>query len=294
MIMIQNEEFVQEVWDTARKITCDWTNRMEKLITFQPFAVDMLQAKEVRYTGDDLKCWMDIKVGKGPFGDSIDGIVKIGEELTIVVYSKDGGMDFDMLVKNCYAYDSQNIEDKKTTRIQLSDDKGCLLKPKLMSYFYRTRDTGSTGADLISFASLYAFKFPDKMDFYLTCEVELCKSGCKNVCQDPNVVVGPHDTRAAPPPPPPHEDLILVSPIQGPSSVVPGILHTLDAPPPPPPPLLPQEDLILASPIQGPSSVVLPIPHILGAPPPPPPLLPQEGLILASPIQDPSSVAEEL
>ncbi|XP_037803686.1 uncharacterized protein LOC119598129 [Penaeus monodon] len=185
MIMIQNEEIVQEVWDTARKITCDWTTRMEKLITFRPFAVDMLQAKEVRYSGDDVMCWMDIQLGKGPFSNTVDGIVKIGDELTVVIYSKDGGSEFDMLVKNCFAYDSDDLEDERTTRLQLSDERGCLLKPKLMSYFSRTRQTGTTGADIIAFASLFAFKFPDKMDVYLSCEVELCKGGCTNMCEDP-------------------------------------------------------------------------------------------------------------
>ncbi|XP_068236799.1 uncharacterized protein [Palaemon carinicauda] len=185
MIMIQHEEIVQEIWDTARKITCNWSSRMEKLITFRPFAVDMLPAKNVQYSGDDVMCWMDIKLGKGPFSNTVDGIVKIGDELTIVIYSKDGSSEFDMLVKNCMAYDSEDLEDERTTRIQLSDDRGCLLKPKLMSYFFRTKDTGTTGADIIAYASLFAFKFPDKMDVYLSCEVELCKGGCSDVCDNP-------------------------------------------------------------------------------------------------------------
>ncbi|XP_064081997.1 mucin-2-like isoform X1 [Macrobrachium nipponense] len=185
MIMIQHEEIVQEIWDTARKITCNWSSRMEKLITFRPFTVDMLPAKNVQYSGDDVMCWMDIQLGKGPFSNTVDGIVKIGDELTIVIYSKDASSEFDMLVKNCMAYDSEDLEDERTARIQLSDSRGCLLKPKLMSYFFRTKDTGTTGADIIAYASLFAFKFPDKMDVYLSCEVELCKGGCKNVCDNP-------------------------------------------------------------------------------------------------------------
>lgn len=205
MIMMQNEEMVQEIWDIARKISCDWTTRMEKLITFRPFAVDMVQAEEVRYSGDDVMCWMDIQLGKGPFANPVDGIVKIGDEMTIVVYSKDGGADYDMLIKNCYAYDSQDLE--SSTKLQLSDEQGCLLKPKLMNYFLRTRNTANTGADLIAYATMYAFKFPDKMDVFLSCEVELCKGGCDNICDGaPSKIVEKFETTTKPtvtiPPPP--------------------------------------------------------------------------------------------
>lgn len=185
MILVQNEELVQEAWDSARTITCDWTTRLEKLVTFRPFAVDVLQAREVRYSSDDVMCWMDIQLGQGPFSTTLDGIVKIGEELTVVIYAQDGGLEYDMLVKNCFAYDSEDTEDEKTTRLQLSDERGCLLKPKLLSSFNRTRNTGSSGADIITYATLFAFKFPDKMDVYLSCEVELCKEGCTSMCEEP-------------------------------------------------------------------------------------------------------------
>ncbi|XP_071521123.1 uncharacterized protein [Panulirus ornatus] len=209
MIMIQTEEVVQELWDAARQIICDWTTRMEKLVTFRPFTVDVLQAREVRYSGDDVMCWMDIQLGEGPFSTSLDGIVKIGDQLAVVIYVQDGGLEYDMLVKNCFAYDSQDVEDERTTQLRLTNERGCLLKPKLMSSFRRTRNTGSSGADIIAYASLFAFKFPDKMDVFLSCEVELCTGGCTSTCEeDPGLpsslmsLMEPTTTKASRPPPP--------------------------------------------------------------------------------------------
>jgi len=52
-----------------------------------------------------------------------------------------------------------------------------------MEYFRRTFDTRSTGADIIAFARMNAFKFPDKMDVFLSCELEMCKGGCDTHCE---------------------------------------------------------------------------------------------------------------
>ncbi|CAG0893634.1 unnamed protein product [Darwinula stevensoni] len=184
-IIIQMEEVVQEAWDTARKISCDWKDSLEKEVIFQPFTVGMLEVQEVRFGGDNVECWMDIKKGKDPFGTTVEGILEIGEDMTVVVYASDGGSNFDILVKNCWAYDSMDYENSGTNKVRLSDDKGCRLKPKLMDYFFRTRETRSTGASIIAYAPIYAFKFPDKMGVYLTCDVQLCKGGCTDFCEDP-------------------------------------------------------------------------------------------------------------
>jgi hypothetical protein len=40
------DAMVQDIWDSARKITCDWQSKLEKVITFSPFGVaDLKQVK---------------------------------------------------------------------------------------------------------------------------------------------------------------------------------------------------------------------------------------------------------
>ena len=42
IIIIQMDEEVQEVWDSARKINCEWVNLIKKRVEFEPFEVQML------------------------------------------------------------------------------------------------------------------------------------------------------------------------------------------------------------------------------------------------------------
>jgi len=183
-IVIQADAMVQDSWDSARKITCDWQSKLEKMVTFAPFGVaDLLQVAEVKFagSGDNVRTRMEIQFGRGPFSPPLEGLTKIGDELTVVVYAEDGGAGYDVLVKNCYAYDSRDF--KRANKIRLLNDHGCLFRPHQMEYFKRTFDTRSTGADIIAFARMNAFKFPDKMDVFLSCELEMCKGGCDTHCE---------------------------------------------------------------------------------------------------------------
>lgn len=49
ILVIQSDEDVQEIWDTARKITCSRAidDEQEKTIIFKPFVVDMLEVVSV-------------------------------------------------------------------------------------------------------------------------------------------------------------------------------------------------------------------------------------------------------
>jgi len=183
-IVIQADAMVQDSWDSARKITCDWQSKLEKMVTFAPFGVaDLLQVAEVKFagSGDNVRTRMEIQFGRGPFAPPLEGLTKIGDELTVVIYAEDGGAGYDLLVKNCYAYDSRDF--KRANKIRLLNDHGCLFRPHQMEYFKRTFDTRSTGADIIAFARMNAFKFPDKMDVFLSCELEMCKGGCDTHCE---------------------------------------------------------------------------------------------------------------
>lgn len=183
-VVIQADPLVQDSWDSARKITCDWQSKLEKMVTFQPFGVaDLLQVAEVKFagSGDNVRTRMEIQLGRGPYAPPLEGLTKIGDELTVVVYAEDGGAGYDVLVKNCYAYDSRNFQ--RAAKIRLLNDHGCLYRPHQMEYFRRTFDTRQTGADIIAFARMNAFKFPDKMDVFLSCELEMCKGGCDTHCE---------------------------------------------------------------------------------------------------------------
>lgn len=85
-------------------------------------------------------------------------------------------------VRDCVARDKAS-----TNILQLTDERGCILKPKLFGTFQKTNDTGNTGTSIIAYAFFQAFKFPDVMDLFIECNVELCKTNC-DPCPDANQV----------------------------------------------------------------------------------------------------------
>ena len=96
VIIVQMDPLVQEVWDTARKITCSWEDSYEKFIrlvfavccnkrvnncsanepimfsnciiySFQPFTVGGLSpGGTVTMDRNNVKFWMEIKTGRYP------------------------------------------------------------------------------------------------------------------------------------------------------------------------------------------------------------------------------------
>ncbi|XP_076328757.1 uncharacterized protein LOC143234944 isoform X2 [Tachypleus tridentatus] len=182
IIIFQMDPSFQEVWDLARRISCQWIDTYEKRIEFQPFVVDMLDVVSVPFQGDKIECWMDLQIGTFPEIQPINGIVKIGQEMSIIIYIGRNTVDVDVRVKDCYAFDTPNYNDSATKRLQLTDLEGCPVQQKLIDYWKRTFQTGNTGASVIAFTSLNAFKFPDVMDVYITCNIEVCKQRCINRC----------------------------------------------------------------------------------------------------------------
>jgi len=170
-IIIQYDPYVQEVWDQARKLRCTWYDFYEKAVTFRPFQVDMLHAVTANFLGDNLQCWMQIQVGKGPWASEVSGIVKIGQTMTMVLAIKDDENKFDMLVRNCVAHDG------KRAPIQLVDQNGCVVRPKIMSKFQKIKNFGPS-ASVVSFAYFQAFKFPDSMNVHFQCVIQVCRYNC--------------------------------------------------------------------------------------------------------------------
>jgi hypothetical protein len=138
----------------------------------------MLNAVTANFLGDNLQCWMQIQSGKGPWSSEVSGIVKIGQTMTMVLGIKDEENKFDMIVRNCVAHDG------KRTPIQLVNELGCIIRPKIMSKFHKIKNFGPS-ANVVSYAYFQAFKFPDSMNVHFQCVIQVCRFNCPEpVCPD--------------------------------------------------------------------------------------------------------------
>ncbi|KAM7305592.1 uncharacterized protein LOC8036808 [Ixodes scapularis] len=184
-IIIQYDPQVQEIWDQARRLRCTWYDFYEKAVTFRPFNVDMLDAVTANFLGDNIQCWMQIQVGKGPWASEVAGIVKIGQTMTMVLAIKDDENKFDMLVRNCIAHDG------KHQPIVLVDEYGCVARPKIMSRFQKIKNFGAS-ASVVSYAYFQAFKFPDSMNVHFQCVIQVCRYECPEPKCEGDAALGGH------------------------------------------------------------------------------------------------------
>lgn len=177
VLVLQNEPGIQEVWDHIRRVRCLWEGNLTKQLV-SSLSVGMLNQITSNFSGDTAMARLDIQTGRGPFAPEANGLIKIGEVMTLVV-TVTGDPGFDIFVRECIARDSESRH-----VVPLTDSNGCVLKPKLFGSFQKTRETGNTGASIIAYAFFNAFKFPDEMDLIIQCDVELCKTDC-DVCPNP-------------------------------------------------------------------------------------------------------------
>lgn len=174
IIIIQNDPDVQEVWDTARAIRCEWRTNYRKVVSTKQRAA-MTEVQTMRFAGDDVEVWMEIQSGKGPWADPVANIVPIGHTMTLLIGANDKKSEFDLRVGKCRAHDGVR------TPIFLTDRDGCVLKSKLMSPFMKANNWGPHSST-IAFAHFSAFKFPETTNVYIECDVEVCKHGCRDMC----------------------------------------------------------------------------------------------------------------
>lgn len=80
-----------------------------------------------------------------------------------------------MRVKSCEASDGVNRP------ILLSDEHGCVLRPKMVSKFLKLRSNDGRST-VMSYAFFHAFKFPDSLQVFIRCKVEICRFGCPEHC----------------------------------------------------------------------------------------------------------------
>ena len=143
----------------------------------------MLDFEEVRFEGDKVECFMDLEVGRYPDSRDITEAVSIGQPLSLVIYTRDDNEMYDIHVKECFAYSSSEYESPETVQLQLTDKQGCVMRNKLIEGFYVERESlDNGGSKLVAFGHLSAFRFPDVLDVYTTCEVQICKGVCQNKC----------------------------------------------------------------------------------------------------------------
>lgn len=116
---------------------------------------------------------MEIQEGAGPTSREVSKIVSVGQPMTIVVAINDYNGVFDMRVKSCVAHDGVQQP------IALTDEYGCVLRPKMLTPFTKIRNPSSDKkATVLSYSRFLAFKFPDSMTVQIQCTVEVCRHGC--------------------------------------------------------------------------------------------------------------------
>jgi len=175
-IIIQYDAELIEVWDEAKRLRCEWYNDYEKTATKPPMVIADLDVIALNFRGDNVDCWMEIQDGKGPWAAPVTGIVPLGSTLTMVIAINDYAGEFDMRTKSCEASDGSG------TPIYLTDEDGCVLRPKMFSNFMKIR-MNDNRATVLTYAHFHAFKFPDTMSVNLRCKVEICRYGCPDHCQ---------------------------------------------------------------------------------------------------------------
>ncbi|XP_033214690.1 uncharacterized protein LOC117171459 [Belonocnema kinseyi] len=175
-VVVQYDKDLLEVWDEAKRLRCEWFNDYEKTASKPPMVIADLDVIQLDFRGDNVDCWMEIQHGKGPWAPPVSGIVPLGSTLTLVVAINDYRGEFDMRVKSCVASDGGGHT------IQLSDEFGCVLRPKMISRFLKARGNDDR-ATVIAYAFFHAFKFPDALSVHIKCKVEICRHGCLDHCQ---------------------------------------------------------------------------------------------------------------
>ncbi|XP_068911869.1 cuticlin-5 [Tenebrio molitor] len=195
-VVVQYDKDLLEVWDEAKRLRCEWFNDYEKTASKPPMVIADLDVVQLDFRGDNVDCWMEIQHGKGPWAPPVSGIVPLGSTLTLVVAINDYRGEFDMRVKSCVASDGGGHV------IQLSDEFGCVLRPKMISRFLKARGADER-ASVITYAFFHAFKFPDALSVHIKCKVEICRHGCLDHCQiqpdkgdvDSDLYLGPLDRK---------------------------------------------------------------------------------------------------
>uniref|UniRef100_A0A2S2QF31 ZP domain-containing protein n=1 Tax=Sipha flava TaxID=143950 RepID=A0A2S2QF31_9HEMI len=180
VLVVQNEPGIQEAWDVIRTVRCLWEGNLNKALSIA-LNIGMLNQEVVTFSGDTATARLDIQSGKGPFAPPANGLVKIGETMTLVV-TVDGDPGFNVLVRECVARDSNP---ESGNQLQLTDSQGCVAKPKLFGSFQTT--TNPATGSLIAYAyfqvrNIYRFDVGFFIASFILCPRRLSSSRTSWTC----------------------------------------------------------------------------------------------------------------
>ncbi|XP_054164827.1 uncharacterized protein LOC128962478 [Oppia nitens] len=176
-IIFQNEPVFQEIWDSVRHLRCAWSGVFDKTVQTS-INVEVHDMQTITYRGDSVESVMDVQYGHGLHAEPVQGFVRIGDDLTLLVslIGSDAN-NFDIRVKDCIAHNG----DVKNS-VQLTDENGCVVKKKLLGNFQKERNADES--TVTAFSYMQAFRFPEKTEVYFECNIEICKYECQNSCPE--------------------------------------------------------------------------------------------------------------
>jgi len=177
ILIIQDDRDIQNSFDIARKISCSRGDEREKTVYFKPFVVDMLEVISVDTPSGPVECWMEIGTGTPPNIRPIQGTLTLGTDITFTINVKHAEQAWDINILQCYASDDMDFEARTTKRLQLSDKRGCSIKEKIFGEWRKFAAPSSLTSTYYN--TLKAFRFPDRSQVYLKCDIELCNGACK-------------------------------------------------------------------------------------------------------------------
>jgi hypothetical protein len=66
IVIIQYDANIQEVWDVAKALRCEWHDNYHKTVSYKPFQVDSLEVVPATFAGDNVGVWMTVQQGGCP------------------------------------------------------------------------------------------------------------------------------------------------------------------------------------------------------------------------------------
>ncbi|KAK3860421.1 hypothetical protein Pcinc_033528 [Petrolisthes cinctipes] len=175
-IIIQTDPIIQEEWDVARNIRCTWAHTFSKSVVATPFKVYEPEKVPVRLDARSIDTLMVIQEGEGPFAGPATGYVHMGDDISVVIYVQDPTHEMDANVVSC------NASSAGGRQVALVDERGCRVRPELLTPFAKTRTTNGVDADLMLYSYLKAFNIGESPEFLISCHLEVCEGKCSEPC----------------------------------------------------------------------------------------------------------------
>lgn len=134
-IIIQKHPDYQNRFDSAKSIICTWFNLYRTSITQKPIIVGSLNEEEHIQKDNSVEVFIDLRKGErdNPFKRQVNGIMQIGQRLTVSVFLIDRKQLFDVKATNCHLYDKSDFQ--LSRKINLTNDEGCSVDTQLFDGF---------------------------------------------------------------------------------------------------------------------------------------------------------------